>query len=64
MYVGSWRLIPGSQGVFDVTVNGDLVFSKHAVDRHAEPGEIRGLILAKLDEIRPNRPPPIPDAEM
>ena len=33
-------LVPGPKGIFDVTVNGDLIFSKHAAGRHAEPGEI------------------------
>jgi selT/selW/selH-like putative selenoprotein len=34
------RLIQSSGGVFDVTVDGRLVFSKKAVRRHAEPGEV------------------------
>ena len=33
-------LIKGHSGVFDVTVDGDLVFSKYAVGRHAESGEV------------------------
>jgi selenoprotein W-related protein len=33
-------LIPSSGGVFDVTVDGKLIFSKKAVRRHAEPGEV------------------------
>jgi selenoprotein W-related protein len=34
------RLIPSSGGVFDVSVDGKVVFSKKAVRRHAEPGEV------------------------
>ncbi len=41
------RLIKGGGGVFDVVVDGQLVFSKHRVGRFPEPGEvveaIRGL---------------------
>ncbi|GEM_PF-1031049 len=33
-------LIQGHSGVYDVTVDGDLVFSKYAEGRHAEDGEI------------------------
>lgn len=33
-------LIPGPKGIFDVTVNGDLIFSKYSAGRHAEPGEV------------------------
>ena len=52
-YISSWKLIPATGGVFDVTVNGELVFSKHEVGRHAEPGEVRAAISAALDKIRP-----------
>lgn len=38
------RLVPSSGGVFEVTVDGNLVFSKKALRRHAEPGEIVQLI--------------------
>jgi selenoprotein W-related protein len=38
------RLIQSSGGVFEVTVDGDLIFSKKALRRHAEPGEIVALI--------------------
>jgi hypothetical protein len=32
--------------VFEVTVDGALVFSKKAVGRHAEPGEVVRLMRA------------------
>jgi hypothetical protein len=32
--------------VFDVAVDGRVVFSKKAIGRHAEPGEIVRLIAA------------------
>jgi selenoprotein W-related protein len=38
------RLVQSSGGVFEVTVDGDLIFSKKALRRHAEPGEIMALI--------------------
>lgn len=34
----------GSGGVFEVTMNGDLVFSKQRLGRHATPGELVALI--------------------
>lgn len=34
------RVEPGSKGIFDVVVDGDVLFSKHAEGRHAEPGEV------------------------
>jgi selenoprotein W-related protein len=62
-FVASWRLIPSSGGVFEVTVNGELVFSKKALKRHAEPGEVRAAIERKLEEIRPPGLVYIPDEE-
>ena len=41
------RLIPGSGGIFDVTVDGKLVFSKKAVGRHVKPGEIVDLLKGR-----------------
>ena len=38
------QLIEGSGGVFEVVVDGDLVFSKKALGRHAEEGEVLRLI--------------------
>jgi len=37
-------MIPSGGGVFEVTVDDELVFSKKALRRHAEPGEVVGLI--------------------
>jgi selenoprotein W-related protein len=37
-------MIPSSGGVFEVAVDGKLVFSKKALGRHPEPGEVVGLI--------------------
>jgi len=33
--------------VFEVTVDGSLVFSKKKLGRHAEPGEVVGLMLKR-----------------
>lgn len=38
------KMVPSSGGVFEVTVDGKLVFSKKTLRRHAEPGEVVGLI--------------------
>jgi selenoprotein W-related protein len=38
------RLIPSSGGVFEVTLDGKLLFSKKASRRHAEPGEVLRLL--------------------
>lgn len=38
--IQEFTLITGSKGVFDVKVNGALLFSKHQAGRHAEPGEV------------------------
>jgi selT/selW/selH-like putative selenoprotein len=34
------RLVQSSGGVFEVTADGQLVFSKKATRRHAAPGEV------------------------
>jgi len=34
------RLVKASGGVFEVTADGQLVFSKKALRRHAAPGEV------------------------
>ena len=47
-HIESLELIPSSGGRFEVTVDGDLIYSKKATGRHAEPGEIRQLVEAKV----------------
>jgi selenoprotein W-related protein len=42
-------LIPSSGGRFEVmTGDGDLIYSKLETGRHAEPGEINGLLAQWL----------------
>ncbi len=51
-YISSWKLIPSTGGVFDVWVNGELIFSKKEVGRHAEPGEVRAGILKAVEAVK------------
>jgi len=37
-------LIPSDGGKFEITVNGTLVYSKLKSGRHAQPGEVVGLV--------------------
>ena len=41
------ELISGSGGVFEITVDGKKVFSKKALGRFPEAGEILGLLGAR-----------------
>ena len=45
--IDTLTLDTGSKGVFDVEVDGELLFSKHATGRHAEPGEVLELFRDK-----------------
>ena len=48
------RLITGDKGVFDVRVDGELVFSKHDVGRHAKDGEVLARFRERLGaDVRP-----------
>ncbi len=40
--------VTGSKGVFDVEVDGELLYSKHATGRHAEPGEVLRLFREQV----------------
>jgi selenoprotein W-related protein len=42
------QLIPSSGGRFEVSLDGELIFSKTELSRHAEPGEVSGLIRDRL----------------
>ncbi len=37
-------LIPSDGGKFEISVNRTLVYSKLKTNRHAEPGEVLGLV--------------------
>jgi selenoprotein W-related protein len=37
-------LIPSDGGRFEISVNGNLVYSKLQTKRHAEPGEVVSLV--------------------
>jgi selenoprotein W-related protein len=41
------KIIPSKGGVYEVVVDGDLVYSKKATKRHAEPEEILAAIRAR-----------------
>lgn len=38
-----FTLITGSKGAFVFTVDGEVLFSKKAIGRHADPGEVLEL---------------------
>jgi selenoprotein W-related protein len=44
------KLIPSDGGKFEVTINGQLVYSKLATHRHVEPGEVLGMVRKLVGE--------------
>jgi selenoprotein W-related protein len=51
-WVRTLTLTPSSGGRFEVRANGQLIFSKKVLGRHATPGEVVRLLEEKLG-IRP-----------
>lgn len=41
-------MIPSGGGRFEVTLDGAPIFEKSKLGRHAQPGEVLGLIQQKL----------------
>jgi selenoprotein W-related protein len=41
-------LVPSDGGKFEVTVDGDLLYSKTRAGRHAEPGEVVESVRQRL----------------
>ena len=41
------ELIEGDKGIFDVIVDGEMIFSKFDVDRFPDDGEIAGLLSSR-----------------
>jgi selenoprotein W-related protein len=41
--IESLAFVMGEKGVFDVTVDGETLYSKHETGRHAEAGEVLDL---------------------
>jgi predicted Rdx family selenoprotein len=51
-------IVPGRSGSFEVTWNGELVFSKYALDRFPDPLEVETIVAVRL-----GLPAPLPESE-
>lgn len=49
--IESLTLRTGTKGVYDVTVDGQLIYSKAETGRHAEPGEVLDLFTQLVGDI-------------
>lgn len=48
--ISDLRFVMGAKGVFDVTVDGEILYSKHTENRHAEDGEVLERFRAAFAE--------------
>jgi len=48
--IESVTVVPSDSGRFEVSLDGQLIYSKLETGRHAQPGEIVGLIQESLGE--------------
>jgi selenoprotein W-related protein len=46
--IESITLVPSQGGRYEITVNNTLIYSKLQTGRHAEPGEVLGLVTKLL----------------
>ena len=53
--IASIDLIPSSKGRFEVVLDTELIYSKAALGRHAEPGEIAALVRDRLGSEIPRK---------
>lgn len=50
--IESLSLVPSDGGRFEIVVNDRLVYSKLETKRHAEPGEVSGLVRSLMWEVK------------
>ncbi len=48
--IAELKVVPSDGGRFEVTVNGQLLYSKLQTHRHAAPGEVLGLVRKLVGE--------------
>lgn len=41
-------MLPSSKGRFEVSLDGELIFSKAGLGRHAQPGEVVRLLEERM----------------
>lgn len=46
--IKSFALVPSDAGRYEFSVDGELIFSKKQLGRHAEEGEVLALLRKKL----------------
>jgi predicted Rdx family selenoprotein len=46
--IGAVEVVPGDNGIFDVHVDGELVFTKSMLGRYPDPGDVVPLVREKL----------------
>ncbi len=51
-YVKDWLLVPATGGLFELEVDGELLFSKKQLGRHAEEGEVEALFAELVEKYR------------
>ncbi len=46
--LGSLEIVPGTGGIFDVHVDGELVFTKSMLGRYPEPDDVLPLLRERM----------------
>jgi predicted Rdx family selenoprotein len=46
--IGTLEVVPGANGIFDVHVDGELVFEKSMLGRYPQPDDVVPLLREKL----------------
>ena len=46
--IGAVEIVAGANGIFDVHVDGELVFTKSMLGRYPDPDDVLPLIRARL----------------
>jgi selenoprotein W-related protein len=50
MQIGNITLVPSDGGRFEVSINGELIYSKLKTGRHVVPGEANELFRKYIEE--------------
>ena len=46
--IGALEVVPGANGIFDVHVDGELVFTKSMLGRYPDPDDVTPLVRGRL----------------